>query len=156
VAWLNTLAGTNITQVPYKVQTQGIQDTIANRVQLITLAVASGRTYVASGQLKPLAVTSAKRFPTLPDVPTVAELFPGFDFSGWWLLAAPTGTSPDIITRMNHEMDKALRDDVIVKRMRSMGFQTFGSGSVKEAQDYVNRQHEMWGHLVKEIGIKPE
>jgi tripartite-type tricarboxylate transporter receptor subunit TctC len=156
VAWLNKLAGTNITQVPYKVQTQGIQDTIANRVQLITLAVASGRTYVASGQLKPLAVTSAKRFPTLPDVPTVAELFPGFDFSGWWLLAAPTGTPPDIITRMNHEMDKALRDDVIVKRMRSMGFQTFGSGSVKEAQDYVNRQHEMWGHLVKEIGIKPE
>jgi tripartite-type tricarboxylate transporter receptor subunit TctC len=156
VAWLNKLAGTNITQVPYKVQTQGIQDTIANRVQLITLAVASGRTYVTSGQLKPLAVTSAKRFPTLPDVPTVAEVFPGFDFAGWWLLAAPTGTPADIITRMNHEMDKALRDDVIVKRMRSMGFQTFGSGSVKEAQDYVNHQHEMWGHLVKEIGIKPE
>jgi tripartite-type tricarboxylate transporter receptor subunit TctC len=106
--------------------------------------------------LKPLAVTSAKRFPTLPDVPTVAELFPGFDFSGWWLLAAPTGTPPDIITRMNHEMDKALRDDAVVKRMRSMGFQTFGAGSVKDAQDYVNHQHEMWGHLVKEIGIKPE
>ena len=156
VAWLNKLAGTNITQVPYKVQTQGIQDAIAGRVQLIILAVPSARVHMQSGSLKALAVTSAKRFPELPDLPTVAETYPGFDFAGWWMLSAPTGTPANIIARMNHEMDATLRDEKVVARMRGMGFLSFGAGSVKDAQDYVNAQHAAWGTLVKEIGVKPE
>jgi tripartite-type tricarboxylate transporter receptor subunit TctC len=156
VAWLNKLAGTNITQVPYKVQTQGIQDAIAGRVQLIILAVPSARVHMQSGSLKALAVTSAKRFPELPNLPTVAETYPGFDFAGWWMLSAPTGTPANIIARMNHEMDATLRDEKVVARMRGMGFLSFGAGSVKDAQDYVNAQHAAWGTLVKEIGVKPE
>ena len=103
-----------------------------------------------------LAVTSAKRFPELPDLPTVAETYPGFDFAGWWMLSAPTGTPANIIARMNHEMDATLRDEKVVARMRGMGFLSFGAGSVKDAQDYVNAQHAAWGTLVKEIGVKPE
>lgn len=156
VAWLNKLAGTNILQVPYKVQTQGIQDTLAGRVHLIILGVPNARPHIASGALRPLAVTSLKRIEGLETVPTVAETFPGFDFPGWWLLAAPTGTPADVIARMNREMDAVLKDEAVLKRLRGMGFSTSGATTPQHTRDYVNSQHAAWGTLVKEIGLKPE
>ena len=104
-AWLNKLAGTNISYVPYTQMTQGMQDVIAGRVQLMILAVPAAKGQVAAGKLRALAVTSPKRMPELPDVPAVAETFPGFDFAGWWVLAAPTGVPADIVARVNREMD---------------------------------------------------
>jgi tripartite-type tricarboxylate transporter receptor subunit TctC len=156
VAWLNKLAGTHVTQVPYKAQTQGIQDTIAGRVNLVILGVPGVRQLVTTGKLRPLAVTSLKRIDSMPDVPTVAETFPGFDFNGWWLLAAPAGTPPDIVARMNREMNAVLKDEAVVKRLTAMRFTITAGGSAKDAQDYVKAQNAAWGHLVKEIGLKPE
>ena len=88
-AWLNKLAGTNISYVPYTQMTQGVQDALAGRVQLIIIAVPTAKGHVAAGKLRPLAVTSLQRLPEFPDVQAVAETFPGFDFAGWFSLAAP-------------------------------------------------------------------
>jgi tripartite-type tricarboxylate transporter receptor subunit TctC len=158
VAWLNKLAGTNIVQVPYKTQTQGIQDTIAGRLSLIILGVPNAKPHIATGALRPLAVTTAKRLDDLPDVPTVAETFPnaGFDFPGWWLLVAPTGTPQPVIARMNKEMDAVLKDEAIVKKLTAMGFSNIGAGTPQSTGDYVKAQRAAWGTLVKEIGLKPE
>jgi tripartite-type tricarboxylate transporter receptor subunit TctC len=156
VAWLNKLAGTNIVQVPYKVQTQGIQDTLAGRLHLIILGVPNAQPHIATGALKPLAITTAKRLPGLENVPTVAETFPGFDFPGWWLLVAPTGTPEPIIARMNKEMDAVLKDEAIRKRLTTMGFSNIGAGTPQSTGDYVKAQRAAWGTLVKEIGLKPE
>src|SRR4051812_43010953 len=90
-AWLNKLGGTHINYVPYVQMTQGVQDVLSNRVQLIVIAAPAARGHIAAGKLRPLAVTSAKRLPDFPDVSAVAETFPGFDFAGWFVLAAPTG-----------------------------------------------------------------
>ena len=156
VAWLNKLAATNILQVPYKAQTQGIQDTIAGRVHLIIVGVPGARQLIASGRLRPLAVTSLQRIPAMPNVPTVAETFPGFDFPGWWLLAAPTGTPAAIIERMNREMNAVLKEEAIVKRLTGMTFAITAGGSAQEAQAYVKAQNAAWAKMVHEIGIKPE
>ena len=155
-AWINKLAGTTISYVPYVQMTQGIQDVIAGRVQLLILAVPAARGHIASGALVPLAVTSAKRQEGYPNVATVAETFPGFDFAGWWMLAAPTGVPAPILERVNREMAVVLKDPAVVERMRNVGFLSRGGGTMKEARDYVESQHQAWGKLVKEIGLQPE
>jgi tripartite-type tricarboxylate transporter receptor subunit TctC len=156
VAWLNKLAGTKILQVPYKVQTQGVQDAIAGRVQLVIIALPGSRQLVQTGKLKALAVTSANRSAAMPDVPTVAETFPGFDFPGWWIVVAPTGTPAPIVDRMNKEINSVLKDQSVIERLTKMAFTIKAGGSPADAGKYVAAQHEAWGTLVKEIGIKPE
>ena len=155
-AWLNKLAGTRISPVPYTAMTQGIQDAIAGRVQLIILGVPTAATAIANNTLRPLAVTSARRLPAYESVPAVSEIFPGFDFTGWMALAAPTGTPSEVLVRINREMNAILEDPTVVNRLRDIGFVTHGAGSLQEARDYVLMQYEAWGKLVREIGLQPE
>ncbi len=155
-AWINKLAGTKISYVPYVQMTQGIQDVHAGRVQLVIIAVPAARGHIANGTLRPLAVTSAKRLEAYPDVPAVAETFPGFDFAGWWLLAAPKGVPADILARVNREMAAILTDPAVVTKLKNIGFVSRGGGSMEEVRAYVQSQYEAWGKLVKEIGLQPE
>jgi tripartite-type tricarboxylate transporter receptor subunit TctC len=156
VSWLNQLAGIKMAQVPYTSMGPGIQDAIAGRVPLIILSVPEATASLASGALRPLAVTSLHRLASNPDVPTVAETFPGFDFTGWMLLAAPTGTSEPILRRVNRELDSILKEPALLERLERMRFSTPGAGTLEETRDYVQAQHAAWGTLVKEIGLQPE
>jgi tripartite-type tricarboxylate transporter receptor subunit TctC len=155
-SWMTKLAGVSLTQVPYTNMTQGIQDVIAGRVPLLIQSVPASVAAVGQNSLKPLAVTSLKRLPSFPNVPTVAETFPGFDFTGWMVLAAPTGTPPDILARVNKEMEGILKDPVVVERLAKINFFTEGSGTQEQARSYVTSQYEAWGKLVKELGLQPE
>jgi tripartite-type tricarboxylate transporter receptor subunit TctC len=155
-AWINKLAGTNIAYVPYTQMTQGIQDTIAGRVQLVIIAVPAAKGHIAAGKLRPLAVTSLNRLPEYPDVQAVAENFPGFDFAGWWALVAPSGVPEAIVTRVNREMAAVLNDPAMVERLKNAGFVGRGGGTLQEARAFVEGQHRAWGTLVKEIGLQPE
>jgi tripartite-type tricarboxylate transporter receptor subunit TctC len=156
VSWLNKLAGMRVTQVPYNGMGPGIQDTVAGRVQLVILSLPEGSASLTSGALKPLAVTSLERLKNLPDVPTIAETFPGFDFTGWMLLTAISGTPEPIIARMNREVNAIMQEPSILERLAKMNFSTPGAGTVQQARDYVNAQHAAWGTLVKEVGLEPE
>jgi tripartite-type tricarboxylate transporter receptor subunit TctC len=136
--------------------TQGVQDVITGRVQLIILAIPAARGHIAAGKLVPLAVTSAKRQEAYPDVPAVAETFPGFDFAGWWILAAPAGVPAPIQQRVNRELDTILKAPDLVGKLSNIGFRSRGGGTIQETKDYVAAQYAAWGRLVKEIGLKPE
>jgi tripartite-type tricarboxylate transporter receptor subunit TctC len=155
-AWLNKLGGTQIPQVPYSTMPQGIQDTIAGRVQLTVLAVPSAAGAVASGTLRPLAVTSSRRIPGYENVPTVAETFPGFNFTGWMVLVAPTGTPAEAVQKVNREMQTILNDATTVKRLRDIGFFTDGAGTPETTGQFIKTQYEAWGKVVREIGLQPE
>jgi tripartite-type tricarboxylate transporter receptor subunit TctC len=155
-AWLNKLAGTQIPQVPYSAMPQGIQDTIAGRVQLTVLAVPSAAGPVANGSLRPLAVTFSQRIPGYENVPTVAETFPGFHFTGWMALVAPTGTPAEAVQKVNREMQSILNDASIVKRLRDIGFFTDGAGTPETTGQFIKMQYEAWGKVVREIGLQPE
>jgi tripartite-type tricarboxylate transporter receptor subunit TctC len=155
-AWLNKLAGTSMSYVPYTQMTQGIQDVLAGRIQLVIIASPVAKGHVAAGKLRPLAVTSLKRLPEYPDVPAVSETFDGFDFAGWFALAAPSGVPRPIIERVHNEINAILKDPAVSGKLTTMGFVPYGGGTLKETQDYVQAQHKAWGTLVHEIGLQPE
>jgi tripartite-type tricarboxylate transporter receptor subunit TctC len=155
-AWLNKLGGVDIPQVPYSAMPQGVQDTLAGRVQLIVLAVPSAAGPVASGKLRPLAVTSAQRIAGYETVPTVAETFPGFNFTGWMVLVAPTGTPDEVVRRINRELQAIMDDPDLVKRLRDIGFFTDGAGTPESTGQFIRTQYEAWGKAIGEIGLQPE
>ena len=155
-AWLNKLAGAKISYVPYTQMTQGIQDVLAGRVQLVIIAVPAAKGHIAAGTLRPLAVTSLNRLTEYPDIQAVSETFPGFDFAGWFALAAPTGVPPPIIERMHKEVNAILQDAAVSGKLKTMSFAPYSGGTLKETQDYIQVQHAAWGKLVQEIGLQPE
>ncbi len=155
-AWINKLSGTEITQVPYATMPQGIQDTIAGRVQLVVLAIPSAAPFVQNGSLRPLAISTKQRAAGYENIPPVADALPGFDFGGWMALVAPSGTSAAILQRMNHELDNALKQPEIMQRLREIGFYTVGAGTTQETGEFIHAQYESWGNVVREIGIQPE
>ncbi len=155
-AWLNKLGGGSIVQVPYAKMPQGIEDALAGRVQLIILAVPSAAPYIASGQLRPLAESFLKRIPNYPGVAPIADLFPGVEMVGWFAIVAPAKTPPEIVTRMNAELDKVLKDPEVVKQLAVVGFYTEGAGTPETTRDYVHSQYELWGKVAHDIGLQPE
>ena len=155
-AWINKLAGVDIPQVSYSTMPQGAQDTLAGRVQLTILAIPSAAPLMESGKLTAIALTMAKRAPGFETLPTVAETFPGFDFSGWMMVSAPAGTPLEALQRFNRALDAVLKQPAMVKRLGEIGFYSDGAGSLAEAAAFVRDQHAAWGHVVADIGLKPE
>jgi len=155
-AWINKLAGTDIPQVPYATMPQGVQDTIAGRVQLIVLAIPSAVPFIQNVSLRPLAISMKQRAPGYENIPPVAETFPGFDFSGWMAVVAPSGTPVAIVQRMNRELDNVLKQPEIMQRLREIGFYTTGAGTTQETGDFIRAQYDAWGNVIREIGIQPE
>jgi tripartite-type tricarboxylate transporter receptor subunit TctC len=156
MAWFNKRAGTSITQVPYATMPQGVQDTVAGRVQLTVLAPASAAPLMGQHQLRGLGVSSAGRLPDFEAIPAIAETLPGFDFRGWFAVVAPTGTPRDVIGCMNYELGQALRDADAARRLREIGLYTQPTGTPEETAAFIQAQRELWGGIIQEIGIQPE
>lgn len=154
--WLNKIGGTAIIQVPYATMPQGIQDTVAGRTQLTILAIPSAAPHLASGALKPLAVSWAKRVPQFPQVAAIAETYPGVELSGWFMIVAPAGTPADVVKRVNQEMDKVLKSPDVASRLMELGFFTEGADTHEGARKFVQTQYELWGKVTREIGLQPE
>lgn len=155
-AWLNNVAGMKILMVPYNNNSQGMQDVLGGVTDLTMQAVPPIAALVRRGDLKALAVTSAQRVPGLENVPTVAETFPGFEATGWFIMVAPTGTPSDVIRRLNAEMDKALKDPQTKTRMNELGIFVEGAGTPESVEAFVNRERATWTRVVRDIGILPE
>jgi tripartite-type tricarboxylate transporter receptor subunit TctC len=155
-AWLNKLGGTNILQVPYATMPQGVQDTLAGRVQLVVLAVPSAAQQIANGTLHALATSSAERLSNYPQVPTIAETFPGVEYIGWFMLVAPAGTPDDIVTRLNYEMDRILKNPEVSGKLATLGFFTTGADTLPALSAYLRAQFDLWRRLTHDIGLQPE
>ena len=125
-------------------------------VQVVVVALASALSHMESGKLRAIAVSSAQRVPGYEQVPPVAETFPGFDFNGWYVVVALTGTPKDVIERVNAEMDKVLKDPELRARWATMGMYTNGAGTPESTGAYIKAQYDAWGKVVKEIGLVPE
>jgi tripartite-type tricarboxylate transporter receptor subunit TctC len=110
---------------------------------------------VKGGQLRALAVTSAKRLSVMPDVPTVAETYKGFEAVDWKAVVAPAGTPPEVVKKLNAAIDKALAKPEAIKQLLAEGSAPVG-GSVEQAAQYIKSEHAKWGAVVREAGIKPD
>jgi tripartite-type tricarboxylate transporter receptor subunit TctC len=155
-AWISKLGGASMLQVPYATMPQGVQDTLAGRVQLTILAVPSAAPHIASGGLRPLAVSSLARLANYADVPPIADTFPGVEMIGWLSIAAPAKTPPEIVARMNQALDQILKDPDMIHQLAVVGFFTDGAGTPEQTRAFVKAQYELWGKVTRDIGLKPE
>jgi tripartite-type tricarboxylate transporter receptor subunit TctC len=142
--------------VPYKGGGPLMQDAIAGHVPLSIGTVFLSKPHIDSKRLRPLAVTTSKRAPELPDVPTVAESgYPGFDAPSWWGVVAPAKTPPEIIRRMNEEINKALKSPDVAAHLAGQGITVIG-GAPDAARTFIDKQITTWAQVVKENSIKAD
>jgi tripartite-type tricarboxylate transporter receptor subunit TctC len=142
--------------VPYKGGGPMMQDAVGGHVPLVIGSVFVVKPHIDSGRVRPLAVTTAKRSPDLPNVPTLAELGYGqFEAPAWWAVLAPAKTPPDIVARMNAAMNKVLQDPEIAKKLQTQGINVIG-GTPEIARVFIEKQVDIWGKVVKDYGIKAD
>ena len=154
--WLNKAAGIDMRQIPYATMPQGIQDVLGGRVELAVLAIPSAAPHLAAGKLKPIGITSAQRAPGYEQAQPIADTLPGFDFYGWLGVSAPAGVPRPILERLNMELGKILDDREFAEPLAKMGFYSFGAASLKQAEQEVASEFDVWKKVVDGIGIKPE
>lgn len=151
---LQRSAGVKLVHVPYKGAAQALTDTLGGQVQSFMSSVPSALAHVKSGRLRALAVTSSRRSPELPSVPTVAESgYPGFEANTWYGLLAPAGTPAPIVARLNAEVNRALAAKEVRERLASEGGETLG-GSPAQFAAFLASEHAKWGRVVRESGAK--
>jgi tripartite-type tricarboxylate transporter receptor subunit TctC len=152
---LKIRAGISLLEVPYK-GAQGVQDTVAGRTQLTIQGIPAIAAVVQRGQLRALAVSSLRRLPDLPEVPSFSETLPGFEFNSWFAVVAPVGTPRDAIQRMNLEFNRILLDGEIEPKLRALGVYTEGTGPPEEIDAFLKRERAFWSKTVRELKIEPE
>jgi tripartite-type tricarboxylate transporter receptor subunit TctC len=149
------MAGIDMVHVPYRGGQLALTDLIGGRVQVLFDIVTNSLEHIRAGKLRALAVTTAARSETLPQIPTVAEFLPGFEASYWNGLGAPKGTTAQIVDRLNKETNAALADPAIRARLADLG----GTALVLSAAEFRNliaEETEKWGKVVKALGVKPD
>ena len=154
-AMLSRRAGIVLMAVPYR-SAQSVQDVVAGRTHLAVESVAAVATALQRGQLRALAVSSAKRLPELREVATFAETFGGFQFSAWYALVAPAGTPAAAIQRVNIETNRLLHDPEIEPRLNLLGIYPEGTPGPAEIDAFFESERAFWRKTVRELKIEPE
>ena len=153
---LQRASGVKLTHVPYKGASQALTDTLGGQVQSFMSSVPSALGQLRGGKLRALAVTSAKRSPELPDVPTIAESgYPGFEANTWYGLLAPAGTPAPIVALLNSEVNRVLATPEVRGRLASEGGDTLG-GSPEQFASFLKAEHAKWGRVVRDSGAKAD
>ena len=130
-------------------------DLISGQVQVMFGAMASSLGYIRGGKLRALAVTSATRQEALPDVPTVGEFLPGYEARGWYGIVTPRGTSIAIVETLNKEINAALADRNMRKRLTDLGVAVF-AGSPADFERLIADDTAKWAKVIRGANIKPE
>jgi tripartite-type tricarboxylate transporter receptor subunit TctC len=152
-----SLAGVEMLHVPYKGAPQAINDLIAGEVDVLFANAAVALPQIKGGRVRALAVTSAQRFPALPDMPTMAEAgLPKFNADQWLAILAPRGTPPAVVQRLRTEIDKMLVRDDVRAALSQSGMTAATASTPAEFTSSLNREFEIWLSVVKSANIKPE
>jgi tripartite-type tricarboxylate transporter receptor subunit TctC len=149
-------AGISLTHVPYKGATQAATDVASGQIPVGFQGLGTVATLVRGGQLRLIGVTTQKRLPQFPDVPTVSESgLPGFFFNSWFAMLAPAHTPKDIIARLNAEVLKALADPEVRSKLENLGFSLRGT-SAEELGAMTRDQLAKYADVIKTMGIASE
>lgn len=148
-------AGIELTPVQYKGSALGINELVAGQIQLVLDSPLIGVPLVKAGRLKAVAVTSKSRFPSMPDVQALAELYPGFDASSWFGIVAPTGVPKNIISLLNAQFQRFTADPSYRERIGAQGM-TLESGPPESFEAYIRAERDRWGRVVKQLNIQPQ
>jgi len=150
----NSAAGIQMTHIPYKGTGPALTDLLGGQIQVMFND--TSLPHIQSGKLRALAVTGAKRWPQLPDVPTLAELgMPGYETYNWFGILAPAKTPAGIVARLNRELLAIMQDPAMKAWMESRGAEAVTS-SPEEFAAYIKKDLAKWTRVVKEVGITAE
>ena len=155
IAMLRSLAGVEVLEVPYKGQPQALQDVLGGQVSFTFADYAVGFPQIKAGKIRGLGVTTPKRSPVAPDIPTLGEGIPGFDVTVWAGMAAPAGTPREVVGALWRAAERALASPEVHQSLQGIGFgvepldpQAFAA--------YIAGETARWAKMVKEAGIEPE
>ena len=152
----NSMAGVKMVHVPYKGAAPALADLLGGQVQLMFSTMPPALPHVKDGKLRALAVTSAKRSPAMPELPTVDEIaLPGFEANTWHGVVVPAGTPAAIVARLNREIVAILHLPEVVERLSAQGAEPVGS-TPEEFAAYIRSETLKWAKVVKESGAKAE
>jgi tripartite-type tricarboxylate transporter receptor subunit TctC len=149
------MAGVDMVHVPYRGTGPALTDLMGGQVQVIFDSLASSIAYINTGKLRPLAITSASRMALLPDIPTVAEFVPGYEATDWLGIGAPRNTPPEIVDKLNKQINAGLADPTIKARIADLGYTPFASSSADFGK-LVADDAEKWGSVIRAANIKVE
>jgi len=153
---LKSMAGIDLVHVPYRGSAPALTDVMGGRVEMSLDNLPAVQPFVEGGKLRALAVTTAKRWPELPDVPTVAEAgVPGYEASSWFTIAAPAKTPADIIARVNKSVNTYMADPEMIAKMRKLGADPVG-GSPDDMAKLMADENVKWKKAIEFAGLKPE
>lgn len=151
-----SMTGTQMVHIPYKGTQMAVTDILGGQINILCDNLASLIPLVQSGRLRALAVTSLKRSPAVPDLPTLDESgLPGYELTGWLGVAAPKATPKEIVLKLNAEINKALKSPNVTKGIAFRGG-TVAGGTPEEFSEHVRKETEKMGKLLKELGVKPQ
>lgn len=152
----SSLAGVKLTHIPYRGNGPAISDLLAGQVSLLFTGWPTVAAHVKSGKLKIVAVSTAKRHASLPDVPTVAESgVPGYDVTAWFGFIAPAGVPKDVIARLNADIRRAVESPEVREKLSGLGADL--KASTPDAFGAVIREEiDKWGHVIRTANIRPE
>ena len=151
----NMMTGINMVHVPYRGAAPALVDLIAGQVQVQFASTPETIEYIRAGKLRALAVTTATRSDTLPEIPTVSEFVPGYETGAWWGVGVPKNTPAAIIGRLNNEINAALADPKMKARLVDLG----GTALVGSPADFgklIADETEKWAKVIKFADIKPQ
>ncbi len=151
---LKTLSGLDAVHVPFNGSPPAVTATVQGETQLMFAVMQPLAAQVQAGKLRAIAVTTARRFPSLPELPTVAEAgYAGFEALAWNGLLVPAGTPAAVIARLNAEINAVLREPDVVARMRDAGFDLVG-GSPEQFAQVIAGESARWGPVIRKIGLR--
>jgi tripartite-type tricarboxylate transporter receptor subunit TctC len=152
---LKAMAGINIVHVPYRGAAPALTDVLAGQVPVLFDNLPSTLPHIRDGGLRALGVTATKRAATLPDVPTIAEILPGYEASVWYGIAAPKGTPPEIVDKLNRAVNATLADPKVQARLADLGGDPMPM-TPAEFGTLVANETEKWSKVIHTAGIKAE
>lgn len=150
-----TMAGIEMTHIPYKGIPPAVTDVIAGRVTMLMTTTISAAPHVKSGRLRALAITSAKRLAAMPDVPAIAETVPGYEADAFQGMVAPAGVPPEIVKQLAADIGAIVRLPDIRERILADGAEPIGSPPDVFAA-FLKKEMLKWGKVVKESGARPD
>jgi tripartite-type tricarboxylate transporter receptor subunit TctC len=148
-------AGVRLLHVPYKGMAPAMADLLAGHIAMTVDVLGNVLPHIRSGKLKALAVASEKRTPELPDVPAIAETFPGFNFRSWFAVTAPPNTPPEIAAAISKAISETLRLPDVAQRFRELSVTPLGT-SPAETAAFLQRERERWRHVATVTNVRVE
>jgi tripartite-type tricarboxylate transporter receptor subunit TctC len=148
------MTGTQMVHVPFRAIQQAITEVIGGRIQLTFDNLASMLPHVRAGRVRALGVTSLKRSPAIPELPTISEAgVPGFEVTTWSGVVVPAGVPKALIARLNAEINKALASPMAREKLAGSGYELVG-GTPEQFTELVRRETAKWADVIKRTGAK--